>query len=810
MTDHRLSIRPFRWAFGVLLGTILLGVTTILGFRPESARADLIFLKDGSVFQGSLKRESKLEVDPVRKEPFTVPSGHYWVDDGPRRIYFAQHNVGRVEKKVAPNEERLAYRHKDTIIDPLALNSIESIDAPDFGDNWRRTVLIRTGGQDRQLGQALTYMSPYWARTDATQIYQWPALYLTRELGLRQVRRLLGSHPDFKETPRMAEAEKATRRFRYVDFFTQAGWYDEAELELQRILADLPTQKEKAEAGLKVLHEIIAREKYEEIKRLHLAGQYGLVQKRIAQFPIKTASDAIQADVREFYAEYAKTYQKVVESKRLLGELVDNLGSTETELFREAATTIALALYPGNLDRLDSFLGQARQWARLRKQGQKPENSPEQVLSLAITGWLLGSTAAENKVETGIRLWKARTLALEVLRADPVTRGQLLEKYTSLAVKDQVPLDWFVQMIPHLPPAFPEEETGPAPMALSVGAGRGSGNYVVQLPMEYRHTKSYPVLIVLHDAGEKAEAMLRRWSEAVDDGYIVVAPEWDSSHGYQYSTQDHDLVQSALRDVRARFNVDSDRVFLHGLGQGGTMAFDVGLSHPDLFAGVMPMSGTPDFFSLKYWRNSLYLPLYVVSGEKIGDSGKKTKALFDALILNNYSAIWVQYKGRGIEWFGGEVALILDWMRNKKRSFPMRQLGNDDGAKGPRGEFCCLRPSDSKFYWLSSNYVLGNHLTTAAAFQNQVTPATFFARVDSTENKILVRPTGVKQLTIWLGRNSKGETSIDFDRPVTIQVHLKIVVAGRKVAPSLAILLEDLAVRGDRQQLFMGKVDLSF
>src|SRR5204863_684995 len=138
-------------------------------------------------------------------------------------------------------------------------------------------------------------------------------------------------------------------------------------------------------------------------------------------------------------------------------------------------------------------------------------------------------------------------------------------------------------------------------------------------------------LIVLHDAGEKPAAMLPRWSaQAAEHGYILVAPEWRTGPqlggGYGYSEQEHAAVTETLRDLRRRFNVDSDRVFLFGLGQGGLMAFDVGLTHPDLFAGVIPMGASPQYFAERCWRNGQYLPFYVVTGGRVGkDTRTRTR-----------------------------------------------------------------------------------------------------------------------------------------------------------------------------------------
>jgi dienelactone hydrolase len=815
MTEPRHALQPLRWIAGAFFGAVLLALV------GSSARADLIFLKDGTVLQGTIKRESKLEIDPVNpRESFTIPTGHYWVDDGPRKIYFSQGLVGTTEKKVAPTEEQIVYKNKSTIRDPEPLLSLDAYleDTP-WSDRWDRTARLRIAGQNTKMGQCISVMTPYWTRVDATTRYFWAAGYMTRELGLETVRRLINVHPEFEEKERMPEAEKATRRFRAVDFFTQAGWYGEAESELERILRDLPTQKEKAEAGLKALRVMIARDKYEEIKRLHLAGQYEAVRKKIANFPVQQASEQIQGDLREFKMEYESTFEKVGECRKLIEEFAKQVGSENKAIFLDAARAIPEELHPGNLARLETFLGQAKQAVRQKAQGKTPDLTPEQVLSLSISGWLLGSSAAESKVETGIRLWRARELAVEVLKTpDTPGRMRLIAAYNNLPQKEQAPIDWFVQMIPFLPPPSPDKETGPEARQVTAGEGRNGVNYVLQLPPEYRHSQSYPVLIVLHEAGEKAEAMVKRWSDALDHGYIVVGPEWASGGGgnpfgggggaYQYSPQEHETVLATLRDLRRRFNIDSDRVFLTGLGQGGSMAFDVGLSHPDLFAGVIPMSGDPEAFCQKYWRNSMYLPLYVVGGERLGEGYRKTKALFDCWILRNQQAIWVQYKGRGVEWLAGEVPLILDWMRAKRRNFPMRKLGDDSGTLGLGMEFQMLRPTDNRFYWISCDQISPRNTTTMQNFDFRVSAATLNARVDAEQNRIVVKPNGVRQLTIWLARNSKGESTIDFDRNVTVQVHLDLKGGPRKIVPSLGVLLEDLAQRGDRQQLFLAKIEL--
>ena len=262
-----------------------------------------------------------------------------------------------------------------------------------------------------------------------------------------------------------------------------------------------------------------------------------------------------------------------------------------------------------------------------------------------------------------------------------------------------------------------------------------------------------------------------------------------------------------LLDLRRRFQIDSDRVFLSGFGQGGSMAYDVGMAHPDLFAGVLPVGAGPKYFSAHYWRNAQYLPYYVVSGDRSGDMNKKVREQFTDWVQRGYPSIWVQYKGRGVEWFSGEVPLMFDWMRSKRRIFPLHQLGTDGNGGQFGNEFQSMRAGDNRFYWLSTDSIGDRSINNAARWNSTITPATLTAKIDPTTNEINVRVTGLKQLTVWFGRDAKGAAMIDFDKPVLIRVGLE-AKWNKKVAPSLTTMLEDLYQRGDRQRLFLAKVDM--
>src|SRR5262245_3699279 len=103
------------------------GLAALLGLAlvTAAARADLIYLKDGFVLQGVVKRESTQEYDPVGRIMIDIPKGFFFVDDGPRRVYFSQHLVRIVEALEAPNEERVAHNKPFSIINPRKVPDLD-------------------------------------------------------------------------------------------------------------------------------------------------------------------------------------------------------------------------------------------------------------------------------------------------------------------------------------------------------------------------------------------------------------------------------------------------------------------------------------------------------------------------------------------------------------------------------------------------------------------------------------------------------------------------------------------------------------
>jgi predicted esterase len=782
------------------------------GLISAGARADLIILKDGFLIHGRIKHDMVNFVDPVSGRTFTTAklNGFYMIDDDARRIVFSASQVADATRQDINRAADVIRQERITRYQggkPMPLFwDVDNVDT-DFRV-WERDIRLNIKNQKGEIGgrykfrQRITELTPHHLRLEALY-YNWTAYYLTREFDPETISTLIIDHLERlgRNQPKLA-VPKVDQHFHLFRFLLQAGWYAAAEKKLKDIENGYPKEKERIAAARKILHRLQALRLFDDIERAAKAGQHKLARSLLAQFGKEQIDPDEIGDrrlntilaVRQRYQHTDRDLKRALHFLEDLPQRVNHV--SRGPVFREAAEVIKAGLHPDTLPRLEGFIGMAEQAERNRKNGRRVNHSPEELLALAVSGWLLGNDGADSQVEIALNLWEARRFILKYQTTTAaLARRNLRQEYSQ---RPSVAPDEMAQMIRFLPPPEAEKKLPQGPQEFKVNLSdvqRRNMVYRIQLPPEYHHNRTYPVLFVLHGARETAKDQMQRWSEpAAQHGYILVAPEWSegSDPVYRYSAEEHAAVIDVLRDLRRRFQVDSDRVFLFGFGEGGIMAFDVGLAHPDLFAGVLPMAAPPRYFAIKYWPNAQYLPFYVVDGAYDGKGPEYNRAQFKDWVRSHYPCLYVEYKGRGPEWFAGELPHMFDWMAPKKRTNPWYNLGDKEG-------FCTMRPTDNRFYWLSTDAVRPGCFNEAGqSWKSTRRPASLSASIASA-NTVFVHTLGVDDVTVWFGPGM-----LDFEKPVAFRINGKFA---RKelLPPSLEVLLEDLYQRGDRHRLYLGK-----
>jgi pimeloyl-ACP methyl ester carboxylesterase len=94
--------------------------------------------------------------------------------------------------------------------------------------------------------------------------------------------------------------------------------------------------------------------------------------------------------------------------------------------------------------------------------------------------------------------------------------------------------------------------------------------------------------------------------------FIIASPWARGTTGYRGVTEND--VLSVLADVKRRFHVDEDRVYLTGLSMGGGGTLELSLKHPDIWAAVAPVCPVMPEFALDLAVNYSNLPVFFHHG----------------------------------------------------------------------------------------------------------------------------------------------------------------------------------------------------
>ena len=123
--------------------------------------------------------------------------------------------------------------------------------------------------------------------------------------------------------------------------------------------------------------------------------------------------------------------------------------------------------------------------------------------------------------------------------------------------------------------------------------------FVVYVPEDYRGDEPYPVIMYLSgDSGRAMHGVASSGRTSAENGYLIVIPQ---ANGFWHSEKPPLMMKDLWSTVLSEFNVDTNRVYLAGLSNGGTGAVYFASFWNDRFAAAVPMMGAgvfapdPDF-----------------------------------------------------------------------------------------------------------------------------------------------------------------------------------------------------------------------
>lgn len=765
-----------------------------LDFFPFSAaQAGEVELEHGTIIRGSLvpilgltdALASKLEGDvPIQESARTFDGAPiYLVDDGMVRYFVPRRQVVRKNQDQELSRlETFKLPQKVTGRNQMLKTVGSYIDVTDFDKFGRRTVTLNTSKGNLALLQGVTEITPHHLKLTGLK-QQW-------DLGLRTT--------SIKEDVLDAMLNEAidhlnpNERIAVARFYIQAGLYLPAGEAFDAIERDFPEYKEKIATYVSELRTLHSQQLLNELNQRRRAGQHRLAQNAIMKFPTNNVAQSILRQIREVQDDYNKQQEQIDKARIRLGEL-------EAEM-KDPATRNLLQAYRREVMTQLNFETVNRLGAFLNLENDDSLTAQEK-LALAYSGWIVGAANVVTDLNTALNLWTARAQVLEYLRTEnEQLSDQMLETLSKL---EGVSAAVVKQMIPLLPPILDapvRDITNSFPVHVTDPKAEVPVSYSVLLPIEYDPHHTYPMIVALRPSTLDANSVLDWWGKYKNGpgqsqrrGYIVIAPEYLSKdqENYEDNVTAHYAVIESIRDARKRFNVDSDRVFLSGHGTGADAAFDIGMSHPDLFAGVMPIAGKTSAFNLHYWQNAKDLPFYIVGGELDRDTLEHNSLVINRMMRYGYDIIYAEYKGRGYESYYEEIHNLFNWMELHQR------------LKYPKDiEEKILRPIDNRFYWVRTEDLPAKSMQPVTFNSNQrIRARPVELKVNIKIGNVIYVRSGGKINTLWLNPEL-----VDFDK------RLEVRIDGQRkfndfLRPDMKAMLDDFKNRGDRQKLFDARLD---
>ena len=797
--------RAKRTVAGKIVCYAAVAVTLISGV--QSARASKLVLKDGRVLEGKIAPLITLAPKPGAKPPANgAPPVQpiVLIDNSLVRYFISKRQVAEADESAeGENVEHFRIRQDTPRLGGIVAKLGPLVRIDPFNEFGRRIVEMQAGIGPLAVVQGITEIWPTWTKVEALQLKGggrniiWDMRIATSSIPPDTLRSILLKQID---------PNKVEHRLKLVRFFLQSDRYQDALEELERIRTDFPERKTLFEPQVRELKQAFARRALKEIKVRAAAGQHMLAMQLLQNFPVDGVAGETLKAVQQEIDEYRAKYNQGAEIQKLFDGFADQLEDQRLKVkIQPIRDEIFKELNLNSLDRMSTF------W-QLRND---PAITPDEKLALAVSGWLIGGDDALRKLPVALSLVETRDLVREYLvETVKLNRRQTLLKFASQeAATPELVAKLLRYMLPPLATEEPSKET-PGFYELDVDGPPGIGpiKYYVQVPPEYDPHRLYPTIVTLHGANTTPQHQIDWWAgarapdgsrlgQASRFGYIVVAPAWgeEGQAEYRYSAAEHAAVLNSLRDACRRFSIDTDRVFLSGHSMGGDAAWDLGVAHPDLWAGVIPIVARCSRYIPLLWENAEHVPFYFVQGELDGDKKAHNAEYLDRYLSHGYNTTLAEYQGRGHEHFSDEIQNLFDWASRYRRDFFPRQ-------------FLCrsMRSWDNYFWWLEMDEFPAKTMLDPDDWPERndnrsVAPKNYHAAetkasLNATNGINVI--TGAGKTTIWLSPEV-----VNFNQKITIKVNGRSApLGGSGVSPDLPILLEDARTRADRQHVFWAKV----
>ncbi|MFQ5588238.1 MAG: alpha/beta hydrolase-fold protein [Nitrospiria bacterium] len=324
-------------------------------------------------------------------------------------------------------------------------------------------------------------------------------------------------------------------------------------------------------------------------------------------------------------------------------------------------------------------------------------------------------------------------------------------------------------------------------------------SYALYVPKDYDPKKAYPLVVCLHGAGFVGDAYIDRWQPRLGDDVILVCPTIGA--GAWWSPQGERLVMKTIESVTSQYRVDTRKIFLTGMSNGGIGVYLIGMFYANRFAAISPMaSGIPEEV-FPFLKNFSSAGIYIIHGAN--DQVMPVRLSQEITAYLKKEGIPFIYREHGKEHprAGGhffpreELPALVKWLNAQRRIADPAQL-----------TFVADRVHRDPYYWVEINETVGKIADVQKSiFTNEEVElvkkgafASLSAEIEG--NAVNVTTERVGHFTLFFN-----DRLIDFSKPVRVTANGKKVFEGR-LTESAAFMLKEAKRRADDVSFYTASV----
>jgi hypothetical protein len=323
-----------------------------------------------------------------------------------------------------------------------------------------------------------------------------------------------------------------------------------------------------------------------------------------------------------------------------------------------------------------------------------------------------------------------------------------------------------------------------------------------------------PMIVIMHGMGGSGANTIQAWIERLGGKFVILCPTYPM--GAWWSRNAENFVLQLIREIRAKYPIDPNRIFLSGLSNGAIGAYLMGMFYLDQFAGVVPIAGGITKRLMSFLVNLNNTPMYIIQGEfdpifPISLSRRTYKILSDF----KSPVIYREHKKRGAAHGGhflpeSEVPALVEWLNKQKRNTSPKVI-RITREENHMERFFWARVS--KGLKLAALQIPGPEMEPLNIHDGKI--ATLFA-IDKGNNRFMVRGKNVLEFELYLSSDY-----IDFKKPVVVTFQAiqdkggklapgeKFVAYNKKVEKNTSVLLRNFKEFHDEKFLYDAKIAIS-